>query len=123
MGTYRIISGTRSIISWPAFFGIFLIEVGVAWFIASSNVYLGPLHLNFYNSFELMFGVLLLLHGLLKRGHPYRIGKVGTFLGVLFLALAFSSYFARGDYGLAVLFILLGLVVLIAAFPKTRRFY
>jgi hypothetical protein len=98
------------------FFGIFLIEIGLAAFIGSEHF----LNLNFYNSFEIMFGALLLAHGLSKRGFPYRIGKLGTFFGILFLAVGIADYYGGGGYGWAIFFILLGIVVITTAIG--RRF-
>lgn len=118
--SFRIISRPRNVISWPMFFGIFLVEVGAAWFI--SGLEIGGLHPSFYVAFDLLFGALLLAHGLLKRGRPYTIGKVGTFLGVVFLATGTAELYGEGaGFGWAILFILLGAVVIFAALG--RRWY
>lgn len=104
------------------FFGIFLVEIGFAWLVSESGLEISGLRPNFYVVFDFMFGALLLAHGLLKRGHPYRIGKVGTFLGVLFLATGIAEFFGEGEgFGWAILVILLGVVVIIAALG--RRLY
>jgi hypothetical protein len=104
------------------FFGIFLVEVGLSWLIAESNIVFRGIHPGFYVAFDILFGGLLLSHGLLKRGHPYRIGKVGTLLGLLFLAVGTAEFFgAGGGFGWAILFILLGAFVIFAALG--RRWY
>lgn len=96
------------------FLGILLIEIGLAAFIGAERYE----HLDFYTSFDLMFGSLLLAHGLLKRGSPYRIGKLGTFLGILFLAVGVAGYYGGGAYTWATFFILLGIVVIAAAISR-----
>jgi hypothetical protein len=116
MSSYRIISGSRNVITWPIFFGILLIEVGLAAFISSEHFH----NLDFYTSFDLMFGGLLLAHGLLKRGIPYRIGWFGTFFGILFLAVGVANYIGGGGYGSAVFFIVLGAVIILAAISRRR---
>jgi hypothetical protein len=96
------------------FFGILLIEIGLAAFIGSEHYY----HLGFYSALDLMFGALLLAHGLLKSGSPYRIGKIGTFLGILFLAVGISDYYGGGAYTLATFFVLLGIAVVVIAISR-----
>ena len=118
--TYRIITGSRNIISWSLFFGILLVELGVAWIVQGQRVATGLPPLNFYTAFDLMFGALLLAHGLLKRGYPYRVGKLGTFFGVLFLAVGVAGLYGLGVYGWAIFFIMLGLVVIIVAAGRKR---
>ena len=122
MGYYRVITEPRNIISWSVFFGVLLIEIGLAWFIGTQRYALGLPSLTAETSFELMFGALLLAHGLLKRGHPYQIGKLGTFLGVLFVALGTAGYYGNEDYTLAILFVLLGIVV-IAVAARGKRWH
>lgn len=97
------------------FFGILLVELGAAWLISSQRIGAGLPVLSFYTAFDLMFGGLLLAHGLLKRGYPYRVGKVGTFFGVLFLAVGVAGLYGLGSYGWAIFFIMLGLVLIVAA--------
>jgi hypothetical protein len=116
LGTYKMVRGPRNLISWSLFFGIFLVEIGLAALIGT----LHPYHLDFYISFDIMFGALLLAHGLLKGGYPYRIGKLGTFSGVLFLAVGAADYYGGGGYSLAIFFILLGILVIAAV--AGRRF-
>lgn len=113
--TYRVITGSRNIISWTLFFGILLVELGIAWIVQGQRIAVGLPPLSFYTAFDLMFGGLLLAHGLLKRGYPYRIGKLGTFFGVLFLAVGVAGLYGLGVYGWAIFFIMLGLVVIIVA--------
>src|SRR5487761_532408 len=114
MRSYRIISGSRNLISWPMFFGILLIEIGLSALVGLEHLF----NLNFYNSFDIMFGALLLAHGLLKRGYPYRIGRLGTFLGILFLAVGAADYYGGGGYSWAIFFILLGIVVIATAVSR-----
>lgn len=114
MGSYRIIKGSRNLISWSLFFGILLVEIGLAAFIGAEHYD----HFNFYTAFDLMFGSLFLAHGLLKRGSPYRIGKLGTFLGIVFLAVGTADYYGGGAYTFATFFILLGIVVIAAAISQ-----
>ena len=114
MRSYRIVSGSRNLISWSMFFGILLIEIGLSALVSSEHLS----NLNFYNSFDIMFGALLLAHGLLKRGYPYRIGRLGTFLGILFLAVGVADYYGGGEYSWATFFILLGIVVIAAAVSR-----
>jgi hypothetical protein len=101
-------------ISFPVFVGIGLLEAGLALFIGSFHVY----GFRTDNSFEIMFGVLLLAHGLLKRGSPYRIGKIGVFLGIVFLGAGIADYYGSADLGWAILFVLLGLVVILTAVSR-----
>jgi len=113
--TYRVITPSRNIISWSLFFGILLVELGIAWIVHGQRIAVGLPPLSFYTAFDLMFGALLLAHGLLKRGYPYRVGKLGTFFGVLFLAVGAAGLYGLGGYGWAIFFIMLGLVVIIIA--------
>lgn len=111
MANYRVVRAPRNLISWSMFFGIFLIEIGLAAFIGTVHLY----HLDFYTSFDIMFGALLVAHGLLKGGYPYKIGKLGTFSGILFLAVGAADYYGGGGYSWAIFFILLGTVVVLGA--------
>lgn len=98
------------------FFGIFLLEIGLAAVIGQLHY----LNLSFYTSFDLMFGALLLAHGLLKRGAPYRVGKLGTLMGILFLSFGVAYYYDIVAYTVASFFILLGLVVIAAALSRSK---
>ncbi len=111
MGSYKVVRGPRNLISWSLFIGIFLLELGLASLIGALHFY----HLDFYTSFDIMFGALLLAHGLLKGGNPYKIGKLGTFAGVLFVAVGAADYYLGGGYSWAIFFILFGIVVIAAA--------
>ena len=111
MGQFRIVTESRNIISGSMFLGILLIEIGLSWVIGSTHIF----QLRVSDSFDLMFGSLLLAHGLLKRGHPYRIGRAGTFLGLLFLSFGAADYYGLGGYSWPILFILVGVVIVYAA--------
>lgn len=67
-----------------------------------------------------MFGGLLIAHGLLKKGHPYRVGKIGLVLGALVLAYAVSSYYGFSEYLIALLAISAGVILLAAQFSRGK---
>lgn len=85
----RVVHLSTSYISLRVFIGLTLVALGVSWIIGRNGFY--GFHTR--TAFALMFGSLFAAHGLLKKGHPYRVGKIGLVLGGLVLSYGVSSYY------------------------------
>jgi peptidoglycan/LPS O-acetylase OafA/YrhL len=107
----------KKYISGRLFFGLFLVELGFAWIIGEMKL----LGLNSTLAFAFMFGTLLILYSTLRRGNPYRVGKVSFALGLFILLLGFSYLYGFSGYIWALLLVAAGIAVILGALNRRNK--